>query len=97
MAEAGLALHTPPGACSAYWEGPRRDAWKEPSLLDLVFTGDLAESLDPDRPLVRAAGACARTGCGPVRSTRARPDPFVAETSDHCPLVVELERGDDDP
>lgn len=97
FADAGLELHTPPGACSAYWEGPRRDAWKEPTLLDLVFVGDLGEALPADGPLVRAAGACARTGCTRVRSTRARPDPQVEGTSDHCPLVVDLRPGDDDP
>ncbi len=97
MAAAGLSLHTPPGACSAYWEGPRRDAWKEPSLLDLVFVRDLAEAVPSDDPLVRVAGACARTGCGRLRSTRARPDPFFAQTSDHCPLVLDLLQADDDP
>ena len=93
---AGLALRAPAGGCSAYWEGARRDAWKEPSLLDLVWTAELTESLVADeRPV--AAGPCARLACDRLRSTRAYPDREYEEVSDHCPLVLDLRLGDDDP
>lgn len=74
------------GGCSAYWDGRRRDAWLEPSLLDLVFVRGF-EGADLR---ARTIGACAAHACAPLRSTQAHPDPDIAGTSDHCPLVLEI-------
>lgn len=82
----GLRLLAPEDGCSAYWDGRRRDAWLEPSLLDLVFVRGFADHA----PRVRALGACAAHRCAPVRSTDAHPDPDVVATSDHCPVLLEL-------
>ncbi len=81
--------------CSAYWDGSRRDAWKEASLLDLVWVRDLQESFDADvraRPLAH----CARHACANFRSTKTYPERDYATVSDHCPVMVDLHRGEDD-
>lgn len=81
--------------CTAYWDGSRRDGWKEASLLDLIYAAGFDESLSAG---VRAyaAGLCARHDCAPFRSTRAYPEPDFARVSDHCPVVIDLAPGDDD-
>ncbi|MBX7083256.1 MAG: endonuclease/exonuclease/phosphatase family protein [Nannocystaceae bacterium] len=78
----------PTQGCSAYWDGVRRDAWLEPTLLDLAFVAgwsDAAVSLT-------AHGACARHACAPLRSTDAYPDADLAGTSDHCPILLRVQR-----
>lgn len=83
--------------CSAYWDGARRDAWKEPSLLDLVWVAGLHEGLDAAAQ-VRPLHHCARHHCQSFRSTDAYPEPDFADLSDHCPVVLDLAPGrDDDP
>ncbi|MCB9568756.1 MAG: endonuclease/exonuclease/phosphatase family protein [Myxococcales bacterium] len=84
------------GGCSAYWDGPRRDAWQEPSLLDLVWVGDLAEATSAGAQVV-ALGHCARHSCAAFRSTDAYPDLDFARVSDHCPVILDLAVADDDP
>lgn len=86
LAVLGLrAIDTPPG-CTAYWDGVRRDAWLEPSTLDLVFVG----GFDDATISARALGACGIHRCAPIRSTDAQPDPALHATSDHCPLLLEI-------
>ncbi len=83
--------------CSVYWDGVRRDAWKEPSLLDLVWVAGLHEGLD-SAAQVRPIHHCARHRCQTFRSTDAHPEPDYADLSDHCPVVLDLAPGaDDDP
>ncbi|TPV95266.1 MAG: hypothetical protein B7733_10960 [Myxococcales bacterium FL481] len=81
--------------CSCYWDGERRDAIKEPSLLDLVWIRDLAEAR-PSELSTRAFAHCGRHACEPLRSTRHHPDPDYARVSDHCPVAVDLRWGTDD-
>lgn len=93
----GLRRLAPAEPCSAYWDGARRDAWQEPSLLDLVWVAGLHEGLGP-RDIVHPLHHCARHRCRPFRSTAAHPEPDYADLSDHCPLVLDLAPGqDDDP
>ncbi len=81
--------------CTAYYDGRRRDAWKEPSEIDLVWVRGLAESLDADAR-VRAGTHCGNHRCEPFRSTEAYPEPTFEQISDHCPVVLDLTRADDD-
>lgn len=83
--------------CSAYWQGARRDAWHEPSLLDLVWISGLREAGSAEAE-ARALLHCARHHCAAFRSTDAHPEPDYSDLSDHCPVFVDLPRGaDDDP
>lgn len=83
--------------CSAYWQGARRDAWHEPSLLDLVWISGLVEADGADVE-ARAVLHCARHHCAAFRSTDAHPERDYTDLSDHCPVFVDLRRGaDDDP
>lgn len=83
--------------CSAYWDGVRRDAWQEPSLLDLVWVAGLDEGLDA-ATRVQPLHHCARHHCQSFRSTDAYPEPDFADLSDHCPVILDLAPGrDDDP
>lgn len=91
LGELGLRPLAIDGGCSAYWDGLRRDAWLEPSLLDLAFVGGLDD--DAAAWVATPLGACARAACTPVRSTQAYPDPQIVGMSDHCGVLVEL-RGD---
>ena len=91
----GLRRLAPAEPCSAYWDGARRDAWQEPSLLDLVWVAGLHEGLGP-RDIVHPLHHCARHRCRPFRSTAAHPEPDYADLSDHCPLVLDLAPGQDD-
>ncbi|MBK6918443.1 MAG: endonuclease/exonuclease/phosphatase family protein [Deltaproteobacteria bacterium] len=84
LARVGLRAVVPAAGCSAYWDGRRRDAWLEPSLLDLAFVGGAVAAAPSLEPL----GACARHGCAPLRSTDAYPDRDLAGTSDHCPMLL---------
>jgi endonuclease/exonuclease/phosphatase family metal-dependent hydrolase len=81
--------------CSAYWDGARRDAWQEPSLLDLVWVAGLQEGLDAATQ-VHPLHHCARHHCQSFRSTDAYPEPDFADLSDHCPVVLDLAQGRDD-
>jgi endonuclease/exonuclease/phosphatase family metal-dependent hydrolase len=93
----GLRRLAPDSPCSAYWEGSRRDAWHEPSLLDLVWVAALEEGVGP-ASRVRPLHHCARHQCRPFRSTPAHPEPDYANLSDHCPVMLDLAPGgDDDP
>lgn len=93
----GLRRLAPDTPCSAYWDGARRDAWYEPSLLDLVWVAALAEGLHPETG-VRPLHHCARHRCQPFRSTPAHPEPDLVDLSDHCPVILDLGPGrDDDP
>ncbi len=84
MAMLGLRRVADPAGCSAYWDGSRRDAWLEPTLLDLAYVG----GFPGHRMHAGAIGACARRQCRPLRSTATHPDPDIATSSDHCPLLV---------
>ena len=95
LGAAGLRQVPSAGGCSAYWDGPRRDAWKEPSLLDLVWVADLEEAVDAGAEAL-ALAHCARHHCAAFRSTDAYPDPDFAAISDHCPVVLDLRAGADD-
>jgi endonuclease/exonuclease/phosphatase family metal-dependent hydrolase len=93
----GLRRLAPDAPCSAYWDGSRRDAWHEPSLLDLVWVADLDEGLSSTTG-VRPLHHCARHHCQPFRSTPGHPEPDYADLSDHCPVMLDLSPGrDDDP
>ena len=93
----GLLRLAPDAPCSAYWDGSRRDAWYEPSLLDLVWVADLDEGLSSTTG-VRPLHHCARHHCQPFRSTPGHPEPDYADLSDHCPVMLDLSPGrDDDP
>jgi endonuclease/exonuclease/phosphatase family metal-dependent hydrolase len=91
LAPVGLRKLPVAGACSAYWDGERRDAWKEATQLDFVFVRGLANWIDDDFQVL-PMGPCARHGCQRTRSTKAKPDPDLAWLSDHCPLVIDLHR-----
>ncbi len=82
-------------ACTAYWDGARRDAWQEPSLLDLIWVRDLEESASAKAQAV-ALAHCAAHQCDAFRSTEAYPVLDYERVSDHCPLVVDLGAGQDD-
>lgn len=86
----GLRRVAPITPCSAYWDGARRDAWKEPSLLDLVWVAGLPDVTRDDNthPLLH----CARHRCQAFRSTEAYPEPDFADLSDHCPVALDLAR-----
>lgn len=90
-------LHRIPslGGCTAYYEGRRRDAWKEPSEIDLMWVRGLEESLDGATRL-QTGTHCARQSCQPFRSTDAYPEPDYEGLSDHCPVVLDLTPADDD-
>lgn len=97
LSPAGLRRVVSDGGCSTYWDGPRRDAWQEPSLLDLIWVGGLAEALVAE-PRAIALGHCARHHCAAFRSTEAYPEPDFVSMSDHCPVALDLIGGyDDDP
>jgi endonuclease/exonuclease/phosphatase family metal-dependent hydrolase len=81
--------------CTAYYDGARRDAWKEPSEIDLVWVRGLAESLDAEAR-VHSGTHCAAQRCRDFRSTKAYPLRDYAFVSDHCPVVLDLARADDD-
>jgi len=85
-----------PSGCSAYWDGSRRDAWKEASLLDLVWLGALDEAR-PSGLQARSGTHCGQHACAPFRSTEAYPDASFESVSDHCPVVFDLPLSDDDP
>jgi hypothetical protein len=87
-------LHNASG-CTAYYDGQRRDAWQEPSEIDLVWARDLAESIHPDTQ-VRSGTHCAEERCRDFRSTDAYPVRDYELVSDHCPVVLDLSRADDD-
>ena len=70
--------------CSAYWQGRKRDAWLEASLLDLVWT----RGFEPAQ--VWAAAQCGVHRCERFRSTPAHPDLDYTRVSDHCPIVMDL-------
>lgn len=96
LGAAGLRRIDAADGCSAYWDGPRRDAWQEPSLLDLIWVGDLRESVSASAQTL-ALGHCGRHHCAAFRSTAAYPDLDFAQISDHCPVVLDLAAADDDP
>lgn len=81
--------------CTAYYDGQRRDAWQEPSEIDLMWARDLAESLEPDTE-VRSGTHCAEERCRDFRSTDAYPVRDYELVSDHCPVVLDLTPADDD-
>lgn len=84
------------GGCTAYWDGRRRDAWLEPSALDLVFGAGLAEVPASERRSWPGAH-CARHGCAPIHASEHHPEPDLHGVSDHCPMVIDLPLVDDDP
>lgn len=96
LAPLGLRRVDVPRGCSAYWDGERRDAWKEPSLLDLIWLGAFAEAgAEPLR--ARVGTHCGKHACSPFRSTEAYPEATYEAVSDHCPVVLDLALVDDDP
>ncbi len=74
-----------PLGCSAYWDGPQRDAWREPSELDLMW---VPRALARSR--VHPGAHCSRHSCQSFRSTPAYPDLDYRGISDHCPVVFDL-------
>ncbi len=91
--QARADLHLVPNleGCSAYWEGGRRDRWKEPSLLDLIWVGSLEHRVAGG--VARSFAHCARHRCQSFRADEAYPDLDYAVASDHCPVVVDLRPG----
>jgi endonuclease/exonuclease/phosphatase family metal-dependent hydrolase len=81
--------------CTAYYDGQRRDAWQEPSEIDLVWVRGLAESLQADTE-VRSGTHCAEERCRDFRSSDDYPVRDYESISDHCPVVLDLARADDD-
>lgn len=95
LGPAGLRRLPSATGCSAYYDGKRRDAWKEPSEIDLVWARALDESLEVDAR-VFSGTHCAASRCRDFRSTAAYPVRDYESVSDHCPVVVDLLRADDD-
>jgi endonuclease/exonuclease/phosphatase family metal-dependent hydrolase len=95
LAAAGLRRMQNAGGCTAYYDGQRRDAWKEPSEIDLVWVRDMAEALEGDAQ-VHSGTHCAEERCRDFRSTEAYPVRDFESVSDHCPVVIDLARADDD-
>ncbi len=95
LAPAGLRRLTSATGCTAYYDGRRRDAWKEPSEIDLVWARELGESLAADAQ-VHSGTHCSASACRDFRSTAAYPNRDYESVSDHCPVVVDLARADDD-
>ncbi len=95
LAGAGLRRLPNRGGCTAYYDGQRRDAWKEPSEIDLVWVRDLAESVSTETQ-VSSGTHCAEGRCRDFRSTEAYPVRDFETVSDHCPVVLDLGRADDD-
>jgi hypothetical protein len=60
-----------------------------------VWARGLHESL-PEGSDSRVGTQCRRFACAPIRSTEAYPDPDLETVSDHCPVVLDLIRADDD-
>jgi len=83
-----LRLVTNDEGCSAYWEGGRRDRWKEPSLLDLIWVGGLEHRVIDN--IGRSYAHCARHRCRPFRADEAYPDLDLEAASDHCPVAIDL-------
>jgi endonuclease/exonuclease/phosphatase family metal-dependent hydrolase len=95
LAPTGIRRLTSATGCTAYYDGQRRDAWKEPSEIDLVWVRDLDESLDANTE-VHSGTHCAASRCQDFRSTDAYPVRDYESVSDHCPVVLDLRRADDD-
>ncbi|MFO7564717.1 MAG: endonuclease/exonuclease/phosphatase family protein [Enhygromyxa sp.] len=95
LGPAGLRRLPSATGCTAYYDGKRRDAWKEPSEIDLIWVRELRESLGPEAS-VFSGTHCAASRCRDFRSTVAYPVRDFASVSDHCPVVVDLLRADDD-
>lgn len=96
LAPAGLQPWEIVGGCTAYWDGRRRDAWLEPSRLDLVWSAGLAE-VPPGARRAWPGTHCERHRCQAFAATEHHPDPDLHGISDHCPIVIDLPRTDDDP
>lgn len=96
LAPAELALWDTVGGCTAYWDGRRRDAWLEPSRLDLVWAAGLAEVAEGDRRTWPGTH-CERHRCQAFAASEHHPDPDAHGLSDHCPVVIDLPLRDDDP
>lgn len=75
--------------CTAYWDGVRRDAWKEPSVLDLVWVAGF-DTVLAEGARTHVGGFCAKARCEPLRSTAAQPEPALELVSDHCPVVLDI-------
>lgn len=95
LAPSGLRRLPCATGCTAYYDGQRRDAWKEPSEIDLMYARDLAESLR-EGAQIHSGTHCAASRCRDFRSSDAYPVRDYEKVSDHCPLVVDLVRADDD-
>ena len=95
FAPASVRRLTSATGCTAYYDGQRRDAWKEPSEIDLVWVRGLDESLDANAE-VHSGTHCAASRCEDFRSTDAYPVRDYESVSDHCPVVLDLRRADDD-
>lgn len=95
LAPAGIRRLTNATGCTAYYDGQRRDAWKQPSEIDLVWVRELEESITAQAE-VRSGTHCAASRCEDFRSTDAYPVRDYVSVSDHCPVVLDLARADDD-
>lgn len=60
-----------------------------------MWVRGLTESIDASTR-VHAGTHCASHSCQPFRSTEAYPEPDFERLSDHCPIVLDLTRADDD-
>lgn len=89
LAPAGLRRLSNATGCSAYYDGARRDAWKEPSEIDLVWARGLGDWLADDAQ-VYSGTHCAARACEDARSTEAYPLRDYVFVSDHCPVIVDL-------
>jgi endonuclease/exonuclease/phosphatase family metal-dependent hydrolase len=96
LAPAGLSAWETVGGCTAYWDGRRRDAWLEPSRLDLVWGAGLFEIPAAARRTWPGTH-CERHRCRPFAGSEHHPDPDAHGISDHCPIVIDLPARDDDP
>ncbi len=89
LGAAGLRRMPNPGGCSAYWDGRRRDAWKEPSEIDLIWVRGLKRNLGVGAQ-VHSGTHCAAHRCENFRSTEAYPVADYESVSDHCPVILDL-------
>ncbi len=96
LAPSGVRPWDIKGGCTAYWDGARRDHFWEPSALDLVWSAGLSEVAQRKR-VAWPGTHCAHHRCTAFRASDDYPEPDLQHVSDHCPVVLDLPRLDDDP
>jgi len=93
---AGLTPWEIVSGCTAYWDGSRRDTWWEPSRLDLVWSAGMDE-VPGDARRAWPGTHCALHRCATFSASEDHPEPDYHGISDHCPVVIDLPRHDDEP